>query len=118
MSTVLSLQHEIDGQIITCNQYEDKAGAGRSRAAGGGGDSAARGGTTALGSTAVEILNNTIAMISKLRGQMESQVAPQTEQQHVELQGGSELGLQSISRSGTVKLFVGGLAPTTTGDLL
>jgi len=119
LSTVLSFEHEVDGQVITTDKYEEKWTPGGRHSAkpkpegGGKGAGAGGGTTTALGSTAVEILNNTIQMISKLRGQIESQAQPAPRKAVPR-----RYAAQQDTGYGPVKLFVGGLAPTTTSDEL
>lgn len=96
---VLQYSHEVDGTIITVSPYEGAK-------AGGGGKG---GGSDGGGSTAA-LLSNTMGLLSKLQNQLQSPSGGQ------QLQEMSTPAVQAVPISN--KLFVAGLTPTTTTEML
>jgi len=97
---VLQYSHEVDGTIITVSPYEGaKAGGG----------SAKGGGSNDAGSTA-SLLSSTMGLLSKLQSQLQSPAGGQ------QLQEMSTPAVQAVPLPN--KLFVAGLTPSTTSEML
>jgi len=95
----LQYSHEVDGTIITVSPYENSSGA--KGGGSGGGNGMAGGGSEA------EMMSNTVAYTLGLLQKLQSQ-----------LMAGQNLGGVGMAQTTPNKLFVGGLTPSTTSEML
>jgi len=99
---VLQYSHEVDGTIITVSPYEGAKAGGSSK------PPAVAGGNDAAGTAA--LLSNTLGLLSKLQNQLGSPAGGQ------QLQEMSTPAVQAVTMPN--KLFVAGLTPSTTTEML